>query len=162
MKGNAMPENPTFALTLERIQNYEFKALFDWDHLPPLLVDESEPLGQRKGPNPSRLLAVAVGDCLSASLLFCLQKAKMDVKHVKTKVKGELVRNDKGRLRIGKIDVSIMVELQDGQYDRINRCLSLFEDYCIVTASVRKGIPVNVVVTDPKGNELYRDDGSAL
>ena len=71
------------------------------------------------------------------------------------------MRNEKGRLRIGKIDVSIMVELADGQYDRINRCLDLFEDYCIVTASVRKGIPVNVLVTDPKGNELYRDDGTA-
>ena len=157
-----MPENLTFALTLERIQNYEFKVQFDWDHLQPLLVDEAEPLGQRRGPNPSRLLAVAVGDCLSASLLFCLQKAKMDVKNIKTKVKGELTRNEKNRLRVGKIDVVIMVELTDGQYDRINRCLDLFEDYCVVTASVRKGIPVSVVVTDPQGNELFRDEGSAL
>lgn len=155
-----MAEHPVFTLTLERVQNYEFKVQFDWDHLPPLLVDESEPLGQRKGPNPSRLLAVAVGDCLSASLLFCLQKAKMEVKNLKTKVKGELVRNEKNRLRVGKIDVAIAVELADGQYDRINRCLDLFEDYCVVTASVRKGIPVNVIVTDPAGKELYRDDGT--
>jgi uncharacterized OsmC-like protein len=157
-----MPEHPTFSLRLERVQNYEFKAHFDWDHLPPILLDEGEPLGQRKGPNPARLLAAAVGDCLSASLLFCLQKAKMEVKDIKTHVAGSLVRNEKGRLRIGQLDVQIKVELQDGQYDRINRCLDLFEDYCIVTASVRKGIPVNVVVTEPKGNELYRDDGSAL
>lgn len=155
-----MAEHPVFTLTLERVQNYEFKVQFDWDHLPPLLVDESEPLGQRKGPNPSRLLAVAVGDCLSASLLFCLQKAKMEVKNLKTKVKGELVRNEKNRLRVGKIDVAIAIELADGQYDRINRCLDLFEDYCVVTASVRKGIPVNVIVTDPAGKELYRDDGT--
>jgi uncharacterized OsmC-like protein len=155
----AMPENPTFSLRLERVQNYEFKAHFDWDHLPPILLDESEPLGQRKGPNPARLLAVAVGDCLSASLLFCLQKAKLYVKNIKTLVTGSLVRNEKGRLRIGKLDVSIAVELQNGQYDRINRCLDLFEDYCIVTASVRKGIPVNVVVSDPSGKELYRDEG---
>jgi len=153
-----MPEHPTFSLRLERVENYEFKAQFDWDHLPPLIVDEGEPLGQRKGPNPSRLLAVAVGDCLSASLLFCLQKAKLDVKNIKTKVKGELTRNEKNRLRIGKIDVAIMVELADGQYGRINRCLDLFADYCVVTASVRKGTPVNVVVTDPKGNELYKEN----
>jgi uncharacterized OsmC-like protein len=85
----------------------------------------------------------------------------MEVKNLKTQVTGAVVRNEKGRLRIGKIDVSIMVNLPDGQYDRINRCLDLFEDYCIVTASVRKGIPINVVVTDPKGNELYRDDCTA-
>jgi hypothetical protein len=52
LKGNCHGRKSTFALTLERIQNYEFKAQFDWDHLPPLLVDEGELLGQRKGPNP--------------------------------------------------------------------------------------------------------------
>ena len=157
-----MTENPTFALRLERLQNYEFKAQFDWEHLPPLLVDESEPLGQRKGPNPSRLLALAVGNCLSASLLFCLNKAKMQVGDIRTDVRGELKRNDKGRLRVGKIEVRIAVKLEDGQYDRINRCLDLFEDYCVVTASVRQGIPVNVIVTDPAGKELYRDDGTSV
>ncbi|MCI0695400.1 OsmC family protein [candidate division KSB1 bacterium] len=156
-----MPEHSTFSLRLERVQNYEFNAHFDWDHLPPILLDEGEPLGQRKGPNPARLLAAAVGDCLSASLLFCLQKAKMEVKDIKTHVTGSQVRNEKGRLRIGQLDVEIKVDLHDGQYDRINRCLGLFEDYCVVTASVRKGIPVNVVVTDPGGNELYRDAGGA-
>jgi uncharacterized OsmC-like protein len=156
-----MPENPTFSVRLERIQNYEFKTQFDWDHLPPIILDEPEPLGQRKGPNPVRLLAAAVGDCLSSSLLFCLQKARLDVSDVKTRVTGSLVRNEKGRLRIGQLDVQIKLVLQDSQYDRINRCLDLFEDYCIVTASVRKGIPVNVVVTDPGGNELYRDEGTA-
>ncbi|MGH7455734.1 MAG: OsmC family protein [bacterium] len=154
-----MAENK-FTLTLERVQNYEFQVKFDWDHLAPMIVDEAEPLGQRKGPNPSRLLAAAVGDCLSASLLFCLQKAKMNVKNIKTGVTGELIRNEKGRLRVGNLDVHLTVELHDGQYDRINLCLDLFEDYCVVTASVRKGIPVNVVVTDPQGKELYRDGGN--
>lgn len=154
-----MTEYPTFSLHLERVQNYEFNAYFDWDHLPPILLDEGEPLGQRKGPNPVRLLAAAVGDCLSASLLFCLQKAKIEVNDIKTHVTGSLARNEKGRLRISKLGVKIKVDLQDGQYDRINRCLDLFEDYCIVTASVRKGIAVSVAVTDPRGNELYRDTG---
>lgn len=154
-----MPENQTFSLRLERVQDYEFEANFDWDHIAPLVLDEPEPLGHRKGPNPVRLLGAAVGNCLSSSLQFCLQKAKMEVKNLKTQVTGTVVRNEKGRLRIGKLEVNIKLDLQDGQYDRINRCLDLFEDYCIVTASVRKGIPVNVVVTDPKGNELYREEG---
>jgi len=32
---------------------------------------------------------------------------------------------------------------------RLERCASLFEDFCVVTESVRKGIPVNVSVTMP-------------
>ncbi|MDZ7292832.1 MAG: OsmC family protein [candidate division KSB1 bacterium] len=153
-----MAENGTFALTLERIQNYEFQVKFDWKHLATLNVDEPEPLGNNKGPNASRLLGAAVGNCLSASLLFCLQRFRIDVKNIKTEVTGSLARNEKGRLRVGKLDVHIKLELQDGQYERVRRCLELFEDFCVVTASIRKGIPVSVLVTDPRGNELYHSD----
>lgn len=59
-----------FAITLEQQQDYRFKASFDWDQAADLLVDSGEPLGQREGPDSERLLAVAVGYCLTASLLF--------------------------------------------------------------------------------------------
>ncbi|RIK61103.1 osmotically inducible protein OsmC [candidate division KSB1 bacterium] len=153
-----MAENGAFSLRLERVENYQFKAIFDQEHLAPIILDEPPPLGHNKGPNPSRLLAAAVGDCLSASLLFCLQRAKIEVRNVTTEVAGALVRNEKGRLRIGRLDVRIMVDIAEEQ-QRIVRCLELFEDFCVVTASVRRGITVSVVVTNPQGQELYRDEG---
>jgi hypothetical protein len=62
---------------LKQIQGYKFKAEFDAEGIPDLTVDELKPLGENSGPNPSRLLlSVAVGHCLSASLLFCLSKAR--------------------------------------------------------------------------------------
>ncbi len=154
-----MPENGAFSLTMERIQNYEFQTQFDWEHLAPILLDEPAPLGHNKGPNAARLLGAAVGNCLSASLLFCLEKAKLVVKSIKTEVTGAMVRNEKGRLRVGKLDVHITVDVPAETPQRTSRCLELFEDYCVVTASVRKGIEVNVVVTDPQGNELFRQSG---
>jgi hypothetical protein len=42
------------------------------------LTDEPPPLGQGAGPNPSRLLAASVANCLSASLLFALRKFNPD------------------------------------------------------------------------------------
>jgi hypothetical protein len=36
------------------------------------------------------------------------------------------------------------------------RCLDLFEDFCVVTASVRQGIPVTVEVVGPAGEVLHR------
>lgn len=155
-----MAENGVFSVRLERLQDYEFKASFDHEDLAPIILDEPPPLGHNKGPNPSRLLAAAVGDCLSASLLFCLQRAKIEVKNVTTNVTGTLVRNDKGRLRIGKLDVQMEIDIAE-EHQRTVRCLDLFEDFCIVTASVRQGIAVNVVVTNPQGQELYRDEGIA-
>jgi uncharacterized OsmC-like protein len=99
---------------------------------------------------------------LSASLLFCLEKAKVAVNGVKTNVKGYMQRNEKGRLRIGKLDVHIVIDLVGERQPRIGRCLELFEDFCVVTASVKKGIPVCVVVMDSRGRELFRDDGNSL
>ncbi len=151
-----MPENGQFSLTLERLQEYQFKATFDWPDVPSLVLDEPEPLGQRKGPNAARLLGAAVGNCLSASLLFCLQKSRLAVKDMRTEVVGTMVRNERGRLRVGKLDVHIRVDIPDVQPQRVSRCIELFEDYCVVTASVRKGIDVNVRVSDAQGNQLFQ------
>ena len=41
------------------------------------------------------------------------------------------------------------------QHDRVPRCLALFEEFCVVTASVRRGVPttVEVVPTAPSTTE---------
>lgn len=149
-----MSDPGKFSLTVERIQGLEFEVEFDWDHLEPMIVDEPEPIGHRKGPNAARLLGAAVGNCLSASLVFCLEKAKIEIGGIKTKVNGFLERNDQGRWRVTRLDVHITLDAPGEKPQRTSRCIEIFEDYCMVTASVRKGIAVNVVVMDTEGNEL--------
>ena len=152
-----MSANPTFQINLKRLQDFEFQVDFDWQNVAPVIMDEPEPLGHQKGPNAARMLGAAVGNCLSASLVFCLQKAKVPVKDVQTTVLGTLVRNEKGRLRVGKFDVTIRLDADSEHEGRISRCLSLFEDYCVVTGSVRQGIEVNVSVTDADGRPLVSE-----
>jgi organic hydroperoxide reductase OsmC/OhrA len=110
-------------------------------------VDEPPPLGAGHGPNASRLLAAAVGNCLSASALLCLRKARIDVRGMRTTVRSSMVRNEKGRLRIGTIRVDIEPVVSPADRERMSRCLELFEDFCVVTQSVREGIDVEVAVT---------------
>lgn len=150
-----MSEDSTFVVTLERLERYRFSAEFNEAGYSALVVDEPPPLGTGGGPNPARLLATAVGSCLSASLLFCLEKSRVVVHGVHTKVVGTLKRNERGRLRIGALDVALVVEADDEEIKRIARCIELFEDYCVVTASVRKGVDVNVTVSDGTGNRLF-------
>ncbi len=149
-----MSEEGRFTLEMEQLEGYEFKVKFDWDQVADLVVDEPPPLGERSGPNASRMLAVAVGNCLSASLLFCLAKADVPAASVKTAVTCKVVRNDKGRLRIGSFDVSIQMARELQETPRLKRCLNLFEDFCVVTASVRDGIPVAVKVLDQDGANM--------
>ncbi len=149
-----MPEEGRFTLHLEQLDDYEFNVKFDWESAPDIVMDEPPPLGNRGGPNASRMLAAAVANCLSASLLFCLAKADVPAESVKTAVTCKLVRNEKGRLRIGGFDVRIEVADALRESSRLKRCLGLFEDFCVVTASVRQGIPVTVDVTDEGGATL--------
>ncbi len=150
-----MSEEGRLTRHLEQLEGYEFKVRFDWDNVPDLVVDEPPPLGGRQGPNPSRLLAVAAANCLSASLLYCVTKNEPPAGALKTAVTCRMVRNDKQRLRIGGLAVRIEVDEALAEAARFKRCLDLFEDFCVVTASIRDGIPVAVEVCDPAGNVLH-------
>jgi organic hydroperoxide reductase OsmC/OhrA len=135
-----------FTVDLTLRDNYAFTVAFNDADVPPIIVDERPPLGEGNGPNPARLLAAAVGSCLSASLLFCLRKAHIEPDELRTTVEGTIVRNERGRLRIGGLRVRLAPEVTAEQRERMGRCLDLFQDFCLVTESVRDGIAVDVEV----------------
>jgi uncharacterized OsmC-like protein len=136
-----------FTTSLDQVKDYEFTVSFDKDELGKLTMDEPAPQGTEKGPNASRVLSSAVGHCLTASLIFCLQKSRIPLKHVATKVHTTLARNEAGRWRVQAIKVDIDADpLNEQDRERMKRCLEIFEDFCIVTQSVRKGINVEVAV----------------
>jgi len=145
---NKSPEEKKLSETtitkLKLLEGYKFRVEFDVDDVPALIVDELKPIGQSSGPNPTRLLSAAVGNCLSSSLLYCLGKARVRVKNLETTVKTNIGRNEEGRLRVKSLDVQIHLEVEDEDKVRVPRCLEIFENYCTVTPSVRKGIEVNV------------------
>jgi organic hydroperoxide reductase OsmC/OhrA len=150
-----MTEKLTFGLELEQQEGFEFKVRFDWPEAPELLLDEPEPLGARKGPNAARLVAAAVANCLSASLVFCLRtKFRQNPGPVRAMATGRLERNERGRYRIAAIDVVLSLAEKFGELPHQERCLEQFEDFCIVTQSIRAGIPVNVSVVDAEGKVL--------
>jgi organic hydroperoxide reductase OsmC/OhrA len=141
-----MAHSDEFTVTMDLQDGYRFLVDFQQDGVPALLVDEPEPLGGGDGPNAARLLAAAVGNCLSASALFCLRRARVPVRGMRTSVAASLVRNDRGRLRVAALRVQINPQLDAADEGRIERCLKLFEDYCVVTESVRAGLDVSVEV----------------
>lgn len=147
-----------FAISMTRLENFRFLVDFNQDGIPDLVTDELIPLGESTGPNPARLLAAAIGNCLSASLLFCLNKAHVDVAAMKCIVEGEMQRNRKGRLRVTELRVRIEPGIAGEDTDRIGRCVGLFEDFCIVTESVRSGIDVLVEVAPKVRTEVMAAD----
>ena len=144
-------EGQRFHVTLSRRAGYTFDARFDDDAWSAITLDEPPPLGAGDGPNASRALGVAIGHCLSSSLLFCLGKARVTVEALEVSVEGVVGRNEQGRLRINELRVTIVPTVPAAEQERMQRCLGLFEDFCTVGASVRKGIPIHVAVTPTTG-----------
>jgi organic hydroperoxide reductase OsmC/OhrA len=146
---NLSEEERTFSVSLERAGDYAFDVDFGLDRVPALRVDEPRPLGAGGGPDASGMLAAAVGDCLSTSLLFCLSKARAEVRGMKTNVEGRLVRNERGRWRVAELSVELVPDMAAGGEAQLNRCSDLFEDFCIVGKSVEQGIPLRIRVRRP-------------
>lgn len=153
-----MSEVGRFTLHLEHLEGYEFKVKFDWDNVEDVLMDEPLPLGGKAGPNASRMLAAATANCLSASLLFCVSKEETAPHSLKATAICKMVRNEKKRLRVGGMEVRLTVSGELEQSVRMQRCFCLFEDFCVVTASVREGIPVAVTVDNEAGEILHQSD----
>lgn len=139
-------EEKGFDLTLTLGDGYQFDTTFDGEKMANLLFDEPAPLGEDEGPNAARVLGAAVGNCLSASLLFCLRKARVNVESMQTRVHGRITRNERGRFRVAEIGVKLMAEIPPEDQPRVDRCLKVFEDFCIVSGSVRQGVDINVEV----------------
>jgi uncharacterized OsmC-like protein len=148
-----MAEQQTHHVTVRLSHGFEFIAEFnDVPNAPPLLLDEPKPLGGNRAPNAAALLGAAVGNCLAASLTFCLRRARVDVEGLTASVTTHVTRNERGRHRIARIDVELDPVL--GNSANVVGCEELFEDFCTVTASVKHGIPVRVSLKSQVAKEV--------
>lgn len=140
-----MSDEQGFEVSLEQVEDFEFRVRFDGTALADLSTDEPPPQGRNAGPNPARMLLVAVANCLAASLLFALRK----------------FRNAQGRWRVAGMEVDLQLADPVASLQHIERALAQFEDFCIVTESVRAGVPVAVRVRDGEGREVHATESAA-
>ena len=152
-----MSNETSFKVRLTQEESYQFRVAFDAPAAVSLLVDEPAPLGKNAGPNPARLVAAAVANCLSASLLFAVRKFKEEPGTLTAEAVTRITRNEQGRFRIAGIDVSIQLGGLAGNIEHLDRSLAQFEDFCLVTQSIRQGIPVRVEVKDADGQVVHPD-----
>lgn len=149
-------ETKTIEVHLEQQEGYAFRIHFG-DGIDDLMSDEPAPLGAGAGPNPSKLLLAAIANCLAASLTFALRKFGNAPGPVRAKISGEMARNEAGRWRIPRVRAEIDMAEGPGAHKSLERILAQFEDFCVVTQSVRDGIEVDVVVRDADGRVLVGD-----
>ena len=136
-----------FKTSVELIEGYQFKVSFAGENIPDLMMDEPSPVGEGEYPNAGLVLAAAIGNCMAASLTFCLRRARANVNGMRAEVFTKLERNAKGRLRITSVRVVLYPDVDDAS--KLDRCKDIFEDFCIVSQSVREGIPIDMELVNP-------------
>jgi len=111
-----------------------------------LYIDEKNKKHTEKiGPSPTKLLALSVLGCLAASFSFCLQKKNFSLSGLEGKAEVTIARNDKGFWRVKKINVEMNPIINTPEMrKRADVCRKFFEQYCIISESLRTGFEVSV------------------
>lgn len=140
-------------VSLQQRQDYQFDIHFG-AAMPVVTSDEPAPLGTGLGPSPVQLLAAAVGNCLSDSLLFALRKFKQQPEPISCDVRAEVGRNEQGRMRVLTMHARLTLGVAADRLAHLDRVLDQFEAFCTVTQSVGQGIPISLEVFDATGRCL--------
>ncbi len=131
-----------YSINIKRIQNYKFEVDFNLDNADRIVVDEDPPQGLNEGGDPSRLLAASIAHCTMSSLLFCMEKSRASVDDMKATARVVFGRDEDKRLRITDVILSIDVKVPKSDEPKLERCVPLFQQYCTVTESVKRGINI--------------------
>ena len=150
-----MSQDNQFTVELRHVEGLEFRVKFDMEKLDELAV------GGGAGPSASRLLAAAAANCLSASLLYCVAKNDPPAGSLQARAVCSLVKNTKGRTRIGNITVTLEVNGELEQAVRMRRCLDLYQEFSVAAVSLRQGFPVDVHVVNQQGETLHQSSHPA-
>jgi len=160
MSETAAPPALITTVTLHQQQDYRFEIGFEAP-VPPIFGDEPPPLGLSTGPSPVQLLAAAVGNCLSDSLLFALRKYRQSPEPLSCEVQAHVGRNAQGRNRVLRMQATLTLGVPAASLEHLDRVLATFEQFCTVTQSVAPAIPVQLIVRDSTGAELLNSPSMA-
>jgi len=135
---------PDSRTELGQVEKYQFTVVFADAPFPGLTVDEPPPTGGDGGPNPVQSLAMAVGHCMSSTLVNTLERAHVRVTPLQTTVRATVGVNEKGRRRVRRLAVQIVTQpVDEADRSRFDHCVEIFADFCTVSGAIREGIAID-------------------
>ena len=127
-------------------ENLLFKCELGNVKMQDLYIDERNKKKTEKiGPSPIKLLALSVLGCLAVCFEFCLQKKGFTLSDLDGRAEVTFTRKDKEFWRIRKIDIDLLPKIDNTEMRKsVAQCKNLFEQHCIISESLRKGMEINV------------------
>ncbi len=141
------------SITLRQVDNFQFSHSYG-ENLPALTSDEPPPLGAAAGPSPVQLLLSAVGACMSSSFHFAMHKFHEAPGPISTTATATVGRDETNRMRVQQLEIAIHFTAAAASISHLQKVLDQFESFCTVGATVARGIPTRVSVTDGAGTTV--------
>jgi len=140
-------------MKLPKTLEYEVKLIWDKEsggdvcirHFPKLKVDiPTEFGGKSKSPCPDELFFSAVGGCLLTTFLYFKEKMGLELRGLQVSVKGALSNIGRKGYQMTGIEVLMHMDVDQEERIKAEECVELAREYCHLTRSLERGIPVKV------------------
>ena len=122
-------------------------------HFKDIHVDEPESFhGTDLGPSSIEYILIGIGGCLGSTLVYCLNRNNVDIDNLEIIVDGTLKHIGREKhLRLIDIKVNLYLTTRNNESsEKIDLCIRIFKEHCVVTDSIREGIPIKVEVQQNK------------
>ena len=128
-------------------------------HFPTLIADEPPEFhGDDTGPSSIEYLLIAIGACQGTSFGFAIDKYNAKIRNIDIEIRGDMhhvdkhgqLDKDKGLLRLINIEIAFTIVPEfdsEENLENIDMAFRSFKKYCVVTESVRQGIPSKISYT---------------
>jgi uncharacterized OsmC-like protein len=116
-----------------------------------LLLPAPTPVGVGYGPEAVTLLNMSTTYCMTASLNYYLAKARVVPTTLRAKGHVGMRLTEEQFRRVKSIEIDIRIEVDEKERKRLMRALDRFNDFCIITESIKGSFPINVRVHHPWG-----------
>lgn len=129
------------------INDFGFRA--EVRHFKNILIDEPRSFkGKDRGPSPVEYILVGIGGCLGSSFIFCLEKNNFEIKELNIVVDGKMThRKPYNHLELVNVSVELnILDFEGKSKKKFDKCLEIFREYCIISNSLIRGLPIDVKV----------------
>jgi organic hydroperoxide reductase OsmC/OhrA len=100
--------------------------------------------GKGRFPCPDELFFSAVGGCLLTTFLYFKERLKLNLRGLQVSVRGTVDSVGPKGYRIKDIEATFHVEVDEEEKLKAEECTELARDYCHLTRSLERGIPIEV------------------
>ena len=135
-----MSQNP---VELSLLDNGDYFIRLNHEALEDVLVSLSKVPEEKRGGVARALFTASALYCMAGSVNYMLRARKVAIKDIKGTASIKMGKNEKNQDLVESMTLNIDVDIPENNRPELDRCIKYFENGCLITRGLKKGIEVN-------------------